>query len=116
MCCSSSPNGGRCIAVNLRSAVERVLRPLQSAALAFFCFFMVFLLSGGAWGEIKKEGGTIATLIPRNGGWGYNYDAALCSVSGGLIVPALPRFPPVDWPSCFVTLSIAYFRAFAKRF
>lgn len=33
MCCSSSPNGGRCIAVNLRSAIERVLRPLQSAAL-----------------------------------------------------------------------------------
>ena len=116
MCCSSAPNGGRCIAVNLRSAVERVLRPLQSAALAFFCFFMVFLLSGGAWGEIKKEGGTIATLIPRNGGWGYNYDAALCSVSGGLLVPALPRLPPVDWPSCFFTLSIAYFRAFAKRF
>lgn len=62
MCYSSSPNGGRCIAVNLRSAIERVLRPLQAPALAVFCFFMVFLLSGGAWGEIKKEGGTIATL------------------------------------------------------
>lgn len=62
MCCSSSPNGGRGSAVNLRSAVERVLRPLQAPALAVFCFFMVFLLSGGAWGEIKKEGGTIATL------------------------------------------------------
>ena len=61
MCCSSAPNGGRCIAVNLRSAVERVLRPLQSAALAFFCFFIGLLLSfSGAWA--KKEGGTIATL------------------------------------------------------
>lgn len=62
MCCSSATNGGRCIAINLRSAVERVLRPLQAPALAVFCFFMVFLLSGGAWGEIKKEGGIIATL------------------------------------------------------
>ena len=33
MCCSSAPNGGRCIAINLRSAVERVLRPLQAPAL-----------------------------------------------------------------------------------
>ena len=33
MCCSSSPNGGRCIAINLRSTVERVLRPLQPASL-----------------------------------------------------------------------------------
>lgn len=61
MCCSSSPNGGRCIAVNLRSAIERVLRPLQAPALAFFCFFIGLLLSfSGAWA--KKEGGTIATL------------------------------------------------------
>ena len=61
MCCSSSPNGGRCIAVNLRSAIERVLRPLQAPALAFFCFFIGVLLSfSGAWA--KKEGGTIATL------------------------------------------------------
>ena len=71
MCCSSAPNGGRGSAVNLRSAVERVLRPLQAPALAVFCFFIGLLLSfSGAWGEIKKEGGTIATLIPRNGGWG----------------------------------------------
>lgn len=61
MCYSSSPNGGRCIAVNLRSAIERVLRPLQAPALAFFCFFIGLLLSfSGAWA--KKEGGTIATL------------------------------------------------------
>ena len=61
MCCSSSPNGGRCIAVNLRSAIERVLRPLQAPALAFFCFFIGLLLSfSGAWA--KKEGDTIATL------------------------------------------------------
>ena len=61
MCCSSSTNGGRCIAVNLRSAIERVLRPLQAPALAFFCFFIGLLLSfSGAWA--KKEGGTIATL------------------------------------------------------
>ena len=45
------------------------LRPLQPAALAVFCFFIGLLLSfSGAWA--KKEGGTIATLIPRNGGWG----------------------------------------------
>ena len=60
MCCSSAPNGGRGSAVNLRSAVERVLRPLQAPALAVFCFFIGLLLSGGAWA--KKEGGTIATL------------------------------------------------------
>ena len=61
MSCSSAPNGGRCIAVNLRSAIERVLRPLQAPALAFFCFFIGLLLSfSGAWA--KKEGGTIATL------------------------------------------------------
>ena len=61
MCCSSSPNGGRCVAINLRSALERVLRPLQAPALAFFCFFIGLLLSfSGAWA--KKEGGTIATL------------------------------------------------------
>lgn len=61
MSCGSSPNGGRCIAVNLRSAIERVLRPLQAPALAFFCFFIGLLLSfSGAWA--KKEGGTIATL------------------------------------------------------
>ena len=67
--CSSSTNGGRCIAINLHSTVERVLRPLQPAALAVFCFFIGLLLSfSGAWA--KKEGGTIATLIPRNGGWG----------------------------------------------
>lgn len=61
MCCSSAPNGGRGSAVNLRSAVERVLRPLQAPALAFFCFFIGLLLSfSGAWA--KKEGGTIATL------------------------------------------------------
>ena len=64
----------------------------------------------------KKRGRHHSYPHPRNGGWGYNYDAALCDSSGGIIVPALPRFPPVDWPSCFVTLSIAYFRAFAKRF
>ena len=69
MCCSSSPNVGRCVAINLRSALERVLRPLQAPALAVFCFFIGLLLSfSGAWA--KKEGGTIATLIPRNGGWG----------------------------------------------
>ena len=61
MCCSSATNGGRCIAINLRSALERVLRPLQATALAVFCFFIGLLLSfSGAWA--KKEGGTIATL------------------------------------------------------
>ena len=45
MCCSSAPNGGRGSAVNLRSAVERVLRPLQAPALAVFCFFIGLLLS-----------------------------------------------------------------------
>lgn len=61
MSCSSAPNGGRCVAINLRSAIERVLRPLQAPALAFFCFFIGLLLSfSGAWA--KKEGGTIATL------------------------------------------------------
>ena len=33
MCCSSAPNGGRSVAINLRSALERVLRPLQAPAL-----------------------------------------------------------------------------------
>lgn len=61
MSCGGSANGGRGIALNLCSVLERVLRPLQAPALAFFCFFIGLLLSfSGAWA--KKEGGTIATL------------------------------------------------------
>ena len=53
MSCGGSANGGRGIALNLCSVLERMLRPLQAPALAVFCFFMVFLLSGGAWGKKK---------------------------------------------------------------
>ena len=109
------------------------------------CFFMgcSFL---AVRGKIKKEGGTIATLIPRNGGWGLTtMPPSVVSVGVKRAGPApglLPRPPtlssqsrprvggalswrcafalgpgfPVDWPSCFLGYSIAHFQAFAKRF